>query len=421
MIVLRRLRNHTHPVCECLTRQSVVRSKPRPPDRSALDRFRLALTVACLLAAGCNYAPPAVPPPVATEVEVSLPVSRQVTDHDDFTGQTEAIKSVDIRARVTGYLSTVHFKHGAQVQQGDLLFEIDPPYYEAEADRAAGVVAEMEARARRLTLDYERAKKLHPTGVIAKEQFDLVSGDMAQAEGTLRSARSSLKIAEVNLNYCKVKAPITGRMSRPFIDPGNLVKADDTVLTRIVSQDPIWVYFDLDERTLLRLRRLDHEGAIDRSIELKLPVMMSLADEPDFSREGVLDFEDNRLDPSTGTLRVRAVFDNHDRLLSPGLFVRVRLPIGGPHDALLVPEQALGTDQGQKFLYVVTADDEIAYRPVQVGKVHERQRVITQGLSPDERVVVTGLQRVRPGIKVKPTMRVDPASTVDARSASQSN
>ncbi len=386
------------------------------PGRTYSAAMLQIVVIGCLSLLGCNHSPP--PPPMAAvpEVEVCQPVYREVTDREEFTGQTEAVKTVDIRARVTGYLTAVNFRHGAEVNQGDLLFEIDPPYYQAEADRAAGVVAEAEARAQRLTLDFERAKKLHSTGIMAKEQFDLVSGDTAQAVATLRSAKSSQKIAEVNLGYCKVRAPITGRMSRPYIDPGNLVKADDTVLTRIVSQDPMWVYFDLDERTMLRLRRLEQKIESGAETTAKLPVLMALADEQTSTREGVLDFEDNRLDPSTGTLRVRAVFDNRDRMLTAGLFVRVRLPIGEPHKALLVPEQALGTDQGQKFLYVLTANDEVAYRPVQVGKVHDRQRVITQGLSPEERVVVTGIQRVRPGIKVNPTMLVGPDATADARS-----
>jgi multidrug efflux system membrane fusion protein len=180
----------------------------------------------------------------------------------------------------------------------------------------------------------------------------------------------------------------------------------------------MWVYFDLDERTMLRLRRLVQHGAVATAAAAKVPVLLGLADEQGYSRQGVLDFEDNRLDPSTGTLRVRAVFDNRDRLLSAGLFVRVRLPIGSPHQALLVPEQALGTDQGQKFLYVVTAQDEIVYRPVEVGKLHDRQRVINHGLAAGERVVITGLQRVRPGIKVKSTM-IAPAATADTRSAPQ--
>ncbi len=374
----------------------------------------------CLGTAGCGLAPPPMPPVIVPEVEVCLPSSREVTDREDFTGQTEAVRTIDIRARVTGYLKAVHFRHGSEVKKGELLFEIDPPYYQAEADRAAGVVAEMEAKSDRMTLDYERAKKLLPARTIVKEQFDLVSGEMAQSVAQLRSAKAALKIAEVNLAYCEIRATIDGRLSRPNIDPGNLVKADDTVLTRIVSQNPIWVYFDLDERTMLRLRRLSPNSSIGDSAAGKMSVQMALVDEPTFFREGELDFEDNRLDPGTGTLRVRAVFDNSDGLLSAGLFVRIRLPIGAPHRSLLVPEQSLGTDQGQKFLYVLTADDQVTYRAVEVGKVHDRQRVINTGLEPDERVVVTGMQRVRPGIKVKPEMTDGAAlSAADARSKAQ--
>lgn len=391
------------------------------PSRAAIGyRWLSAVLGMCLSLAGCQHAPPAGPPPPGDpEVEVCTPVYREVTDHEDFTGQTEAVETIDIRPRVTGYLKSVLFRHGAEVKKGDILFEIDPPYYRAEADRAAGVVAEAEARFGRTKLDFERAKKLHSTNVIAKEQFDLAAGDMAQAEATLQSAKASLKIANVNLGYCEVKAPIDGRMSRAFIDPGNLAKEDETVLTRIVSQDPMWVYFDLDERTMLRLRRLAQQGTIGTSDTVKLPVYMGLVDEQVFSRQGVLDFQDNRLDPSTGTLRVRGVFENKDRLLAAGMFVRVRLPIGEPHKSLLIPEQALGTDQGQKFLYVVTPKDEIEYRVVQVGKLHDRQRVVNEGLKADERVVVTGLQRVRPGIKVKPTLIGSPTATAEMRSPSQ--
>lgn len=399
-----------------LTKHAIRRVFSKPSGGPIRNAVPAALMGICLFTIGCNHAPPAPPPVSVPEVEVCLPSYREVTDREDFTGQTEAVKTIEIRARVTGYLKAVHFRHGAEVHQGDLLFEIDPPYYEAEAARAEGVVAETDARHQRLIKEFERAKKLHASGVMQKEQYDLAAGEMAEAEASLRSAKASLKIANVNLGYCKVKVPIDGVMSRPFIDPGNLVKADETILTRVVSQDPMWVYFDLDERTMLRLRRLSHHETTDSSVNVKLPVLMGLADEQGYSREGVLDFEDNRLDPSTGTLRVRAVFDNKDRMLSPGLFVRVRLPIGEPHKTLLVPEQALGTDQGQKFLYVVNSNDEIAYRPVQVGKVHDRQRVITGGIAADERVVVTGLQRVRPGIKVKPTLKSDPAATADATS-----
>lgn len=395
------------------------------------------------MAVGCNNAPPPPPPMKAPEVDVAMPVYREVGDYEDFTGQTESVKTIDIRARVTGYLKSVNFKHGAEVKKGDLLFEIDPPHYKAEHARAEGVVAQAQARLNRLKLDYARAERLRPSGTITKEQFDLVSGDLAEAEANLAAAKASLKLASVALGYCTINAPIDGRLSRPNIDPGNLVKQDDTnlSLTRIVAQDPMWVYFDVDERTMLRLQRLHKpppapagttgdpaadtpvadsgaagRGARDASItdgneaggnitdggavEEGISVFIGLADEQGNPHEGRIDFRDNRLDPNTGTLRLRGVFSNADRLLTPGMFVHVRLPIGEPHQALLVPEQAIGTDQGQKFVYVIDGKSEVTYRRVQVGKLYEGLRVIHEGISPGERIVVTGVQRVMPGMKV---------------------
>jgi multidrug efflux pump subunit AcrA (membrane-fusion protein) len=418
-------------------------------------------------APGCGHAPEPLPPSGPPQVEVSLPVHQEIRDYEDFSGQTESVASIDIRARVTGYLSQVNFDHGAEVQKGDILFEVDPPYYEAELARAEGGVAQAESRLNRLKADYERTVTLHQQNVITQAQFDLATSDVTEAEGTLKAARAVLKIAQVNMGYTKVKAPVSGRVSRPFIDPGNLVKADDTILTRIVAQDPMWVYFDLDERTMLRLRRLDmKENQVTRDARNmittahasapavlntdapdatpaedeqpekneqstdELPsdlsgsapsadsrrtastgpteVLMGLADERNYTRRGVLDFEDNRIDPSTGTLRVRAVFSNADRLLSPGLFVRIRIPVGESYQALLVPEEALGTDQGQRFVYVVNERNEVSYRRVAVGKLHEGLRVITSGLEPGERVVVTGLQRVAPGAKVEAKLIENP-------------
>lgn len=376
----------------------------RPP-----RNYRQSLLASALLAsiqsAGCNQAPPpAPPPPKPPEVVVALPTHEEITDHEDFTGQTEAVKSIEIRARVTGYLKTVHFEHGAEVEAGAPLFDIDPPHYEAEFARAEGNVAQAEARLARLKHDFERADKLHPTGVITHEQYDLVSGDLAEAEASLKAANAALKIAKTNLGYCSISAPVAGRLSRPFIDPGNLAISNETLLTRIVTQDPMYVYFDIDERTMLRLRRLSQKSAAASPQEQSLPLLMGLADEEGYPHQGALNFEDNRLDPSTGTLRVRGVFPNPDRLLTPGLFVRVRIPIGEPYRALLVPEPALGADQGQKFLYVVDNKNEVSYRRVQVGRLHGQLRVVTEGVSPGERVVVSGLQRVRPGAKVAPKL-----------------
>lgn len=374
----------------------------------------MALPVGWIFLAGCGQGPPQMPPPQPPEVEVALPVNQEIRDYEEFTGQTEAVTAIDIHSRVTGYLSAVHFQHGAEVKKGDLLFEIDPPHYQAEADRAAGVLAQAESRAARLKLDVERAVKLQPTGAVTQAQFDQVTSDLAEAEATAQSARASLKIANVNLGYTRVVAPISGRVSEPFIDPGNLCRQNETLLTRIVAQDPMWVYFDLDERTLLRLRRLHQPASLGTaeappsSSVPRTSVWMGLADEQGYPHEGTLDFEDNRVDPSTGTLRVRAVFPNGDKLLTPGLFVRVRVPIGDSYRALLVPELALGTDQGQKFVYVVNDQNEVSYRPVTVGKLHEGLRVISSGLAADERVVIVGLQRVMPGIKVQSILKEAP-------------
>ncbi|HVA45368.1 MAG TPA: efflux RND transporter periplasmic adaptor subunit [Pirellulales bacterium] len=363
-----------------------------------------AAALCTTVVAGCSQgsaAPPqmALKPP---EVDVCMPVYQEITDFEDFTGQTEAVKTIDIRARVTGYLKATHFKHGAEVKKGDLLFEIDPPYYEAEHARTEGVAAQAEARLKRLKLDYARAEENYSTRVITKAEFDQWSGDLAEAEANLKAAKASLKIATVNLGYCTIRAPIDGRLSRPAISDGNLVKADDTMLTTIVAQDPIWVYFDIDERTMLRLRRVAPSGYSDTAGEADLPMLIGLADEgEDYPHEGKLNFEDNRLDPSTGTLRVRGEFSNADRLLRPGLFVRVRLPIGQPYQALLVPEQAVGTDQGQKFIYVVNSDNKVTYRRVKVGKLREGLRVIADGITSGERIVTTGVQRVQPGMTVE--------------------
>lgn len=377
----------------------IARNGSQLPALAVLTAALLAVT-----AVGCHPAPPQMPPPQDPQVEVSIPVYRDITDHEEFTGQTEAVDMVDIRARVTGYLKAVHFQDGAEVEKGALLFEIDPPYYEAEVERTEGAVAQAEARVARLRLDYARNEPLRRNNVITKEAFDLISGDLAEAEANLRTAKAQRKIAGVNLGYCKVKSPVAGRLSRSFIDPGNIVKIDDTLLTRIVVQDPMEVSFDLNERTMLRLKRLVNAGATPSLGKAKVPVFIGLADEEGFPRKGVLNFEDNQLDVSTGTLRVRGIFDNPDRLLTPGMFVRVSLPIGEPYRALLVPEEALATDQGQKFLYVVGADDKVEYRRVKVGQLVDGLRVVTEGVSPGERVVVNGVQRVRPGIKVAPQL-----------------
>jgi RND family efflux transporter MFP subunit len=335
----------------------------------------------------------------------ALPLVRQVTDHEDFNGSTQAIRTVQIRARVSGYLDKVNFVEGAMVNQGDVLCEVDARPYQAAYESSVGQVHLTEAVLKQSKADNDRAKGLAGTpGAISQQDRDKFQAAEEQAQATLETAKANLATSKLNLTFSKVLAPFSGRISQRMVDPGNLVVADTTLLTTLVTEDPIYAYFFVDEHTLLRVRRLNEKNKVKSMQDTHPEVQLGLADEGDeFPHKGTINFEDNQVDPQTGTLRLRGVFPNTDRLLSPGLFVRVRLPIGPPHDALVIPEQALGTDQGRKYLYVVDDKNIAQYRPVAVGSTFgEGMRVVTEGLKPDDRVVVNGLQRVRPGNPVTP-------------------
>jgi RND family efflux transporter MFP subunit len=255
----------------------------------------------------------------------------------------------------------------------------------------------------RLESSFKRAQTLLPQNAISPDDYDTIKGDRDAAIATVTSSEAACDLAQLDLNYTKVTAPIGGRIGRQLVDPGNLVQGETTsptALTTIVAVDPIYVYFYVDERTVLRLRRLVRAGVIKSSHEAKLPVQLGLLDEEGFPHEGTINFVDNRDDVNSGTLLIRAIFPNPQRMLSPGLFARVRLPIGNPHRAILISEQALGSDQGQRFVYVVNDEEEAVYRRVKVGSLHDGLRVVEEGLSPEDRVVVIGLQRIRPGAKV---------------------
>lgn len=364
--------------------------------------------LACATLAGCVErqqvsASPAAAPPKPTEVLVERPTTARITDYEDFTGRTVATRYVEIRARVTGYLEKINFKaqEGRDVEKGAVLFEIDPRPYESEVARARANLLQAESHLKRLELDYKRIARLVESNTVTREQFDQVSGERNEGLAAVEIAKANLQATQLNLTFTKVLAPISGRVSRTQIDAGNVVKADDTVLTTVVAIDPIYAYFEIDERTLLRIRRYAQEARDSQGAD-EVPVAMGLSDEEGFPHEGTINFLDNRLDPTTGTLQVRGVFKNPNRVLAPGMFVRVRLPIGEPYQALMVAEESLGTDQGQKFVYVVDAENKAQYRRVQVGKLQNGRRVVLKGLSADEQVVVSGLQRVRPGAVVQP-------------------
>jgi RND family efflux transporter MFP subunit len=356
---------------------------------------------------GCGGRPPAIAPTGAPEVVVSQPVVKEVVDYEDFTGWTRAVADVEVRARVTGYLKQVLFTEGAEVKKGAPLFVIDPRPYAALLHSAEGSLAQDKATLDLAKTEFARAEQLMPKNAIAGTDYDQAKNAVEVAKARVKSSEAAVETAKLNLDFCLILAPIDGRISRQLIDPDNMVQADQTALTTIVTQDPIYAYFDEDERTMLKVRRLIRDGKVKSIREAKIRVLLGLADEEGFPHEGLVNFVDNRVDQSTGTLRLRGLFPNPKRILSPGMFVRIRVPIGDPHSSLLISEQALGSDQGQKFVYVVNSKNEVTYRRVEIGILQDGLRVVQKGLAAGERVVLTGLQRIRPGIKIAPKMAAE--------------
>lgn len=371
------------------------------------------LAALALLAAspGCGSKPQVVelPPP---EVSVARVVERDVADFFETTGRTAAVESVDVRARVSGYLVKINFKDGEEVAPGQVLFEIDPRPYEAQRLQAEGELARWEASRRKAEADLARQQRLLPTGAASQKELENAIAAKGTADAEIMSARGRLDQAKLNLEFAKVTAPVAGRISKANVTVGNLIEAS-TLLTTLVSVRPMWMYFDIDERTVLeyreRYRAAHPEAPLPDARTLKVPVEIGLAHQDGHLHRGTLDFVDNQVNPATGTMLARAVFANEDRSLTPGLFVRVRLPIGDPAHSLLVSERAVGTDQGTKYVLVVNDTNVVEYRPVKLGPLSDGLRVIREGLKPGERVITAGIQRARPGITVKPNEASTPA------------
>lgn len=373
-------------------------------DLLCLSRTLFFLSLCALVSSGCNQANSATklaqaPPP---EVSVATPVLEKVTDYLDFTGQTEAAESVDIKARVSGYLTKTAFKPGSEVKAGDVLFEIDPRPYQADLDRLAGDLAGLEARLKRQAAEMARAERLYKNKTLTAEDYEKTVGDHGETVGQIAATKASIEKAKLDLSFAIIKAPFAGRVGRDLISVGNLVSANTTLLTTIVSVDPSLVYFDMDEQNLLHLRELVRGKKIKALDEARPPILLGLANETGHLHKGVIDFADNRVNPGLGTIKVRGTFENTDRALVPGLFARIRIPVGEPHNALMVADRAIGTDQGQKYLLTVNAQNEVEYRVVKLGRLDGGMRVIEQGVGPQDRVIVNGLQRARPGAKVTP-------------------
>lgn len=372
----------------------------------ALSHLRPLILLLALGVSGCGDKPGPQAAPAPPPVTVAQPTKRTVTDWDEFTGRFEAIEQVQVRARVGGFVTSVEFRDGAFVTAGDLLYVIDPRPFEAVAEQADGQLSDARAKAELAKRELDRALTLNQTQAVSDSVVDQRRQALQAAKAAQMQAEGLLKAAQLNIEFSHVMAPIGGRVSRHLVSVGNLVQGSDsgggTLLTSIVSLDPIHIYFDMDEATYQKNNRLYFEGKRPSSRENPNPVQVTLTGETKPSHHGTVDFLDNRLDVSTGTLRGRAVIPNKDFSVLPGQFGRVRLIGSSPYEALLVPDTAVATDQTRKIVFVVKDDDTVEARAVVLGPLDEGLRVIREGLKPEDRVIVDGIQRARVGAKVAP-------------------
>jgi membrane fusion protein, multidrug efflux system len=374
----------------------------------------------CLGLTGCSPAPQEAPGKQPPTVTVSYPLEGEVTDYQDYTGRTAAVDSVQVQARVTGYLEKIYFTEGAEVTEGTVLYEIDPSPYKASYDAAKAQVAQNVASLELAKQDNRRFKALakDKAGAVTQVDLDKYQSQEDQAVANLDQARANLVTAKLNLDWTRVTAPVTGLIGRLLVTRGNLIVANQTTLTTVVRQDPMWVYFDMDEPTALQVRELARQGKFGPAREgpPKIPFHLQLANEKGFPHEAILDFVNNQIDQATATLLIRADFPNPrpangPRVFTPNNFVRVRVPTSPPYQALLVNPEAVGTDQDLKYLYVVDEDNKVVRHAVKLGSLQDGLQVVTDGLKAGERVVVKGLQRVQPGAPVNPTLVPMPMPT----------
>lgn len=356
--------------------------------------------VAAMAGCGGGKKPAGPPPPSVT---VTRALQKEVTEWDEYTGRLAALDEVGVRAQVSGYLESIHFKDGQMVRKGDLLFVIDPRPYQAVLDRANAQAKQADAGLALADLNLKRTQELATKNAIASQELDDQRSKELQAAAAVQVAQAEVNSAKLNLDFTQIAAPVSGRINRHLVSEGNLISggaANATLLTTIVSLDPIHAYFEADEQAYLKYTRLDRAGERRSSRDVPNPVKVALADEEGFPHEGRMDFVENRIDVNTATIQGRAILDNHDLVLIPGQFVRLQLLGSAPHQAILIPDQAIVSDQSQKFVWVVGAENKVEYRKVTPGPMIHGLRVIRDGLKADERVIVLGLQSARPGIVV---------------------
>jgi RND family efflux transporter MFP subunit len=360
------------------------------------------ILVAFLVLSGCarNEAAEAPPPPPA--VTAARVVSKPITEFDEFTGRFEAVERVEVRPRVSGYVTATHFEQGHEVKKGDILYVIDPRPYQATLKHAQAELARAKTQLALARSERERAENLIEKRAISREEFDARLSGSEQASANYAAAEAAVESAALDLSFTQVRSPISGLVGRAEVTAGNLVAAGQTLLTTVVSIDPIYVSFDGDEQVYLKYIGLELRGELKSQRNAKNPVWAGLADEKGHPHEGRLVFLDNELDPATGTIHARGLFENKDRRFTPGMFARVKLIGSGEYDALLINDSAVGTDQSVKFVFKVGAGNKVEYTPVKLGPLVDGLRVVREGLKADDVILVKGLQQVRPGMPVAP-------------------
>ena len=375
---------------------------------------------------GCNPTPPVAEPP-PPPVTVSQPVVQEIIDRDPYEGNIGPVESVEVRAKVRGYLVKVNFQDGQIVKAGDLLFEIDPKPFQTTLQGAEAVKLSADAALTYARSEYDRVRILGGKGASSREEVEVWAAKQVVAQGEVAKAKAAVDQAKLNLGYTKITSPITGKISRALVTVGNLVNAGggETLLTTVVTVNPMYVYFDVDERSLLRYRREFGKGKPDVAgkrpplKDLKIPVEVALEGEEGYPHHGFLDFADNQVKASTGTIQVRGELPNPKGVLDAGMRARVRIPVSDPHEVLMVTERAVGNDQGRKFLYVVNDQNLVERRDVKLGRVIDGLQVIQEGLKKDDWVIVNGIQRVRDGVKVDPKRGPMPGAPAPANAAGE--
>ncbi len=390
------------------------------------QKFILATAIAigglAAVVTGCNQHAPQQQQMPAPAVTIAPVQQQEVVEWDEFTGRTEPVSSVEVRPRVSGYIQEVRFQSGQLVKKGDALFVIDPRWHQAEFDKLAADAERAKVQFENSKREADRSAQLLENKAISTEESDARIARFNGAKAALLSAEASRDFAKLDLDYTQVRAPIDGRVSRALLTEGNYVSGiagASTMLTTIVSVSPVYVYVDVDEATLLKYNTLAVTKKLDLDADGKVPVELQLGDEDGFAHRGHIESFDNKLDPNTGSILLRAVFDNADGRIVPGLFARIRVPLSEKHPAVLVSERAIGTDQAQKYVLTLTPSNTVAYSAVKLGPVINGMRVIRAGLQPGEKIVVNGLQRVRPGMPVSPQEQV--AESTDATKVAKRN